>query len=136
MKLPALNFDMSALNLIFDCLTGRKQRVKTKSSFSSYLDIFQGVPQGSILGAQLFNLFLFGLFLFVEEAGIMSYTDDNTPYVCSENANITLENLEEVGKVLFKNSNDKCHLILSTDELFSIHVDNELIKNSNDKKLL
>ena len=127
---------MSELNLIFDCLTGRKRRVKTNSSFSPYVDIFQGVPQGSILGAQLINLFLCGLFLFVEEADIMSYTDDNTPSVCSENANITLENLEEVGKVLFKNSNDKCHLILSTDELFSIHVDNEVIKNGNDKKLL
>ena len=40
-KLHALNFDMNALNLIFENLTGRKQRVKINSSFSSYLDIFQ-----------------------------------------------------------------------------------------------
>ena len=97
-KLHALNFDMNALNLIFDYLTGRKQRVKINSSFSSYLDIFQGVPQGSILGPLLFNLFLCDLFLFVEEAGIMSYADDKTPYVCSENIDVTLEKLEEVGK--------------------------------------
>ena len=67
-KLHALNFDMNALNLIFDYLTGRKQRVKINSSFSSYLDIFQGVPQGSILGPLFFNLFLCDLFLFVEGA--------------------------------------------------------------------
>ena len=48
-KLHPLNFDMNALNLMFDYLTERKQRVKFNSSFSSYLDIFQGVPQGSIL---------------------------------------------------------------------------------------
>ena len=30
----------------------------------------------------------------------------------------------------------KCHLILSTDEPFSINIDNEVIKNSNNKKLL
>ena len=143
-KLHALNFDMNVLNLIFDYLTGRKQRVKINSSFSSYLDIFQGVPQGSILGPLLFNLFLCDLFLFVEEADIMSYADDNTPYVCSENIDVTLEKLEEVGKVLFewfsnnflKANADKCHLILSTDEPFSINIDNEVIKNSNNKKLL
>ena len=33
-KLHALNFDMNALNLIFDYLTGRKQRVKINSTFS------------------------------------------------------------------------------------------------------
>ena len=100
-KLNALNFDMNALNLVFNYLTGRKQRVKINSSFSSYLDIFQGVPKGSVLGPPLFDLFLCDLFLFVEEVDIMSYADDNAPYVCSENIDVTLEKLEEVGKVLF-----------------------------------
>ena len=74
----------------------------------------------------------------------MSYANDNTPYVCSENVDVTLEKLEEVEKVLFewfsnnllKAYADKCHLILSTDEPFSINIDNEIIKNSNNKKLL
>ena len=79
-KLHSLNSDMDALNLIFDYLTKRKQRVKINSSFSLHLDIFQDVPQGSILGPLLFNLFLCDLFLFVEEADIMSYADDNTSY--------------------------------------------------------
>ena len=101
-KLQSLKFGMNALNLIFDYLTGRKQRLKINSSFSSYLETFQGVPQGSTLGPLLFNPFLCDLFLFVEEADIMSYADDNTPYVCSENVDVTLEKLEEVGKVLFE----------------------------------
>ena len=121
-KLHALNFDMKVLNLIFDYLTGRKQRIKINSSFSSYLNIFQGVPQGSI----------------------MSYADDSTSYVCSENVDVTQGKLEEVGKVLFEwfsnnllqGNADQFHLILSTDEPFSINVDNEVIKNSNNKKLL
>ena len=32
----------------------------------------------------------------------MSYADNNTPYLCSENVDVTLEKLEEVGKVLFE----------------------------------
>ena len=39
-KLDALDFDINALNLIFDYLTGKKQRVKNNSSFSLYLEIF------------------------------------------------------------------------------------------------
>ena len=74
----------------------------------------------------------------------MSYADDSTPYVCSENIDVTLEKLEEVGKVLFewfsnnflKASADKCHLILSTDEPFLINIDNEVVKNTSNKKLL
>ena len=114
-----LEVKLHALNLIFDYVTGRKQRVKINSSFNSYLDIFQGVPQGSILGSLLFNLFLCDLFLFVE-------------YVHSENVDVTLEKLEEVGKVLFewfssnflKTNANKCHLILSLNEPFSINIDN------------
>ena len=139
-KLYGLNFDVNALKVIFDYLTGRKQRVKINSSFSSYLDIFQSVPQELILGPLLFSLFLCNLFLFVEEDDITSYADDNTPYVCCENVGVTLETLEEVGKVLsewfsnnfFRASADSHH-ILSTDEPFATI--NEVIKKSNDKKL-
>ena len=74
----------------------------------------------------------------------MSYADDNTPYVCSENIDVPLGRLEEVGIVLFewfsnnflKANAGKCHLILSTDEPFLVNIDNEVIKNSNNKKLL
>ena len=49
----------------------------------------------------------------------MSYADDSTPYVCSENNVVTLGKLVEVGKVLFewfsiiflKENPGKCHLI-------------------------
>ena len=72
-KLYALNFDMNPSNLVSDYLTGRNQKVKTNSSFSWYLDIFQCIPQRSILGPLLFILLLYHLFLFVEETDIMSY---------------------------------------------------------------
>ena len=64
--------------------------------------------------------------------------------MCSKKVEVTLENLEEVGKVLFewfsenflKANADKCHLLLSADKPFSINIDNKFIKSISDKKLL
>ena len=50
----------------------------------------------------LFNLCVCNLFLFVEEADIVSYAHDNTPNACYKNIDVTPENLEEVGKILFQ----------------------------------
>ena len=57
-KLSAYGFDESAITLIANYLSSTYQRVKTGSTFSSYLEILRGIPQGSVLGPILFNLFL------------------------------------------------------------------------------
>ena len=61
--------------------------------------------------------------------------------MCSGKFDSTLEKLEELGKILFKwFSNNflkaiagKFNLILSMNESFLINIDNEVIKNINDK---
>ena len=57
-KLSAYGFDESAIVLIANYLSNRCQRVKIESTFNSYLEILRGVPQASILGPILFNLFI------------------------------------------------------------------------------
>ena len=61
-------------------LTDRYQRVKINNSYSLWSLIKHGVPQGSILGPILFNIFLCDMFFMVDNIDIASYADDNTPF--------------------------------------------------------
>ena len=54
-KLHAYGFDYLALKLIHSYLTGRKQRVRVNATYSEWANIDDGVPQGSILGPELYN---------------------------------------------------------------------------------
>ena len=73
-KLNAYGFSLPALRLINDYLSNRKQRTKIENTYSTWLDIIFGVPQGSILGPLLFNVFLADLFFTVNEIDIPSYS--------------------------------------------------------------
>ena len=53
-------------------LTKRRQRVRVKSKISAWERIISEVSQGSILVPLLFNIFLNGLLVFVENAHLSS----------------------------------------------------------------
>ena len=75
-KLNAYGFTMSALRLINDYLSNRKQRTKIENAYNTWLDIIFGVPQGSIPGQLLFNVFLADLFFTVNDIDIADNVDD------------------------------------------------------------
>ena len=100
-KLHAYGLSLPVLKMIQDYLMNRKQRTKTGSSYNSWEEIVSGVPQGSILGPLLFNIFLCDLFLEHEVYFFSNYADDTTLYVVASNTTEVVENLTNITQKLF-----------------------------------
>ena len=125
-------------------LKGRKQRTKINSSDSTFKEILFGVPQGSILGTLLFNIYICDLYLENCDIDIANYADDNTPYVCSSDIDFVIFKLQINTERIFGwfyNNNlisnaKKSHLIVSTKNNLEIQVSSCSIRNEDNVKLL
>ena len=143
-KLHAYGFDDLSLKVIQSYLSDRFQRVRVNASFSAWKKILTGVPQGSILGPELYNIYSNDLFYFLV-LDIVNYADDNSPFSCTINIPQVLDNLKMEACVILKwirdnevkANPDKFHMVLSEKSpIYLIEVEGEKVFNSEKKKLL
>ena len=143
-KCHAYGFDITSLKLIYDYLTNRRQRVRINNSYSKWKRITHGIPQGSILGPLIFNIYICDLFYLDTHLDIVNYADDTTPYTIGKNINEVIKTLEECTPSLFSwiNQNflkvnaDKSKIILSGKEEKELNIQSSIILNIKYHKIL
>ena len=95
-KLKYFGFNDNALKLTFSFLSHKSKQVVTNNMVSDIIETYQGVPQGTVLGPLLFNIYINDITKYIsEECKITQYADDCLIYSANPKPDIVFANLQE-----------------------------------------
>ena len=142
-KLKAYGFSKQAVSY----LKNRRQRFQINNKFSSLKEVIAGVPQGSIDGPPIFNLFINDLFLFISFSTLSNYASDNNLFTTGTDMQLInqmlLSDFKAVHNWFYENlmilNPGKCHFMSignDTHDKDAFYYDNLTLKNSNEQEIL
>ena len=79
-KLKEMNLHHNIVTWISSYLEGREQRTLANNTYSSFLAVKQGVPQGSVLGPLLYVIYSNDIVEKIKNSGFAFYADDTVLY--------------------------------------------------------
>ena len=116
-KLHAYGFEMKAIKLIYSYLINKTQTVKVKGEYSARRQFKAGVPQGSLLGVLLFNVYLNDMFDSVQ-TDLYNFADDN-------NLSTLVNTINEAGAILITETDAEINWIESNQVIRGISLKSE-----------
>ena len=126
-KLYTFGLYMDAITFIYSYMKRRKQGVKINDTESLFKILLSGLPQGSILGPILFNIFINDLLFFTKLA---NFADDNTIYAAKRDLNELLRLLEKESEVAIKWFSDN-NMIVNPKKFQAIIINRQNRPNHN-----
>jgi hypothetical protein len=116
-KLKTLKISDKVVRWIENYLSGRRQRVMVRGEMSDWLEIFSGVPQGSVIGPILFLIYINDIkrelksrvSIFADDTKILHIVDTEEDRVEVEQDLIAMQNWADQNKMKF--NIDKCSVM-------------------------